>query len=182
MYSYQDSIPKIHPSSWVAPNASIIGDVDIGADSGIWFGCVIRGDVNDIRIGERTNIQDLTMIHGAELGQGVYIGNDITVGHSAVLHACNVEDGAFIGIQACVMDDCIVERGAMLAAGGLLTPGKRIPTGEVWAGNPAKKLRDVRQTDLDFFTLNRDRYMRLAAEYRTQQSSNNNSNDRNQND
>ena len=162
-------MPKIHENAFVAQGATIIGDTIIGANSGIWYGCVIRGDVNEIRIGEGTNIQDLTMIHCAELGQGTYIGDNVTVGHSAVLHACTVEDDAFIGIQACVMDDCIVEKGAMVAAGALLTPGKTVKSGEVWAGKPAKKLRDINDRDLEFFDINRARYQRLAAEYRKEQ-------------
>ncbi len=166
---YRGRLPSIDQNAFIAQNATIIGDVKVGSGSGIWYGCVIRGDVNEIRIGERTNIQDLTMIHCAELGQGTYLGNDITVGHSAVLHACSVEDNAFIGIQSCVMDDCIVERGAMVAAGALVTPGKIVKANEVWAGSPAKKLRDINQKDLDFFALNLQRYERLADEYRVEQ-------------
>ena len=166
---YRGVMPTIHPSVFVAQTAAVIGDVHIGEESGIWYGCVVRGDVNEIRIGKRTNIQDLTMIHCAELGQGTYMGNDITVGHSAVLHACSIEDDAFIGIQACVMDDCIIEKGAMVAAGALVTPGKIVKAGEVWAGSPAKKLRDINEKDLEFFAINRKRYVRLANEYRLEQ-------------
>jgi len=165
---YRGTMPTIHPSAFVAQTATIIGDTHIGEDSGIWYGCVIRGDVNEIRIGKRTNIQDLSMIHCAELGQGTYLGDDITVGHSAVLHACNIEDNAFIGIQACVMDDCIVEKGAMVAAGALVTPGKIVKAGEVWAGSPARKLRDINEKDLHFFEINRQRYVRLAHEYKAE--------------
>jgi len=167
---YNDIMPTIDSSSWIAPNATIIGDTQIGQDSGIWYGCVVRGDVNEIRIGERTNVQDLTMIHCAELGQGTYLGDDITIGHSAVLHACTVENFALIGIQACVMDDCIIEQGAMVAAGALVTPGKIVKAGEVWAGSPAKKLRDVNQRDLDFLKINRERYVRLARQYKSEQT------------
>ncbi len=166
---YRGVHPRVHPSAFIAQGATIIGDTEIDEESGVWFGCVIRGDVNEIRIGKRTNIQDLTMIHCAERGQGTYLGNDITVGHSAVLHACTIEDNAFIGIQACVMDDCLVEQGAMLAAGALLTPGKVVKAGEVWAGKPAKKLRDVNENDHEFFAINRARYTRLAEEYRLEQ-------------
>ena len=109
------------------------------------------------------------MIHCAELGQGTYLGDDITVGHSAVLHACSIEDQAFIGIQACVMDDCIVEKGALVAAGALITPGKIVKAGEVWAGRPGKKLRDVNVADLEFFAINRERYSRLAQTYLIEQ-------------
>lgn len=166
---YRGVMPTIHSRAFIAQTATVIGDTQIGEDSGIWYGCVIRGDVNEIRIGKRTNIQDLTMIHCAELGQGTYLGDDITVGHSAVLHACNVEDNAFIGIQACVMDDCIIEKGAMVAAGALVTPGKIVKAGEVWAGSPAKKLRDINEKDLAFFEINRQRYVRLAQEYKVEQ-------------
>ena len=171
LYPYRGVMPIVHPDAFVAQNAAVIGDTHIGKNSGVWYGCVIRGDVNEIRIGEGTNIQDLTMIHCAELGQGTYLGDNITVGHSAVLHACTIQDDALIGIQACVMDDCVVQKGAMLAAGALLTPGKIIPAGEVWAGRPAKKLRNVSARDLEFMQINRQRYVNLAAEYNAEQYS-----------
>lgn len=166
---YRGVLPKIHSRAFIAQNATIIGDTSIGEDSSVWYGCVLRGDVNDIKIGKRTNIQDMTMIHCAELGQGTYLGDDITVGHSVVLHACTVEDGALIGIQSCVMDDSIVEKGAIVAAGALVTPGKIVKAGEVWAGSPAKKIRDVGEKDLDFLRINRERYARLAQEFRNEQ-------------
>ena len=169
IYPYNGITPNIHSSAWIAQTASVIGDTQIGADSGIWYGCVVRADVNEIRIGVGTNIQDLTLIHCAELGQGCYIGDGVTVGHSAVLHACKVEDNAFVGIQACVMDDAIVEQGAMVAAGALVTPGKTVRAGEVWAGSPAKKLRDINDKDLEFFAINQERYVRLAKQYRIEQ-------------
>jgi len=169
IFPYNGVMPTISDTAFIAQTATIIGDTHIGAGSGIWYGCVVRGDVNEIRIGKNTNIQDLTMIHCAELGQGAYIGDNITVGHSVVLHACTVEDDAFIGIQACVMDDCIIEKGAMVAAGALVTPGKIVKAGEVWAGSPAKKLRDVSEKDLAFFEINRVRYARLAQQYNSEQ-------------
>lgn len=164
-------MPTVHSEAFIAQTAAVIGDTHIGKNSGVWYGCVIRGDVNRIRIGQNTNIQDLTMIHCAELGQGTYMGDNITVGHSAVLHACTIEDDSLIGIQACVMDDCLVEKGAMVAAGALVTPGKIVRAGEVWAGSPAKKLRDINQNDLDFMAINRQRYARLAKEYQAEQFS-----------
>jgi len=169
LYPYRGVLPKIHPKAFIAQTATLVGDIEVGFGSGIWYGCVLRGDVNEIRIGERTNIQDLTMIHCAELGQGTYLGNDITVGHSAVLHACTIEDDALIGIQACVMDDCLIEKGAMVAAGALVTPGKVVKAHEVWAGRPAKKLRDVSKKDEEFLEINRKRYEQLAYEYQKEQ-------------
>ena len=172
LFAFNGIMPSIDPQAFIAPTAAVIGDVELGADSSIWYGCVVRGDVNQIRIGQRTNIQDLSMIHVAERGQGTYLGDDITVGHSVVLHACTIENNALIGIQACVMDDCLIEQGAMLAAGALLTPGKIVKQGEVWAGRPAKKLRDIQQRDVDFFALNNRRYVRLAQMHKSSLNSN----------
>jgi len=167
---YRGVMPTVSDQAFVAQTATVIGDVHIGEGSGIWYGCVVRGDVNEIRIGKDTNIQDLTMIHCAELGQGTYLGDNITVGHAAILHACTIEDNALIGIQACVMDDCLVESGAMVAAGALVTPGKIVKSKEVWAGRPAKKLREINDRDLEFLEINTERYKRLAAEYLSEQS------------
>lgn len=163
---YKGILPRIHPTAFVAENVVIIGDVEIGADSSIWYGCTLRGDVNNIKIGERTNIQDHTMIHVSSMTQGTYIGDDVTVGHAALLHACTIGDLAFIGMQACVMDDAKVEGQAMLAAGALVTPGKTIPAKQLWGGSPAKFMRELTQKDLDMLPFSADRYTKLAAGYR----------------
>lgn len=172
IFSYKDTFPIIDGSAFIAPSANIIGDVNIGEQSSVWFNCTIRGDVNEIRIGNYTNIQDNSVIHVAEQGQGTYIGNNITVGHSALLHACTIKDNAMIGNQACIMDDCLIEQGAFVAAGALVTPNKVVRSGEVWAGRPAKKLRDVEKKDLDFFQVNTKRYIRLAKAYQQNFESN----------
>ncbi|WP_207479045.1 gamma carbonic anhydrase family protein [Arenibaculum pallidiluteum] len=158
-------MPVVAPSVFLAPTSIVIGDVEIGADSGIWFGSVLRGDVNEIRIGARTNIQDGTIIHVASRGQGTYVGDDVTVGHAAVLHACTVESSAFIGMKACVMDDVVVETQAMVAAGALVTPGKRVPRGQLWAGSPARHLRDLTEEELAFFPVSAAHYVELARSY-----------------
>lgn len=162
---YRGIWPRLARGAFIAPGATIIGDVEIGAGASIWFGCVVRGDVNVVRIGERTNIQDGTVVHAAKEGQGTFIGNDITVGHMVLLHACTLEDGAFVGMRATVMDDALVEGGAMVAAGALITPGKRVRRGELWAGAPAKKIREL--TDADRLAIGKlaPRYVALAAEY-----------------
>src|ERR1700727_2780979 len=131
---YRGKLPKIDPHAFVAPGAVIIGDVEIGPDSSIWFGCVLRGDVNHIRIGARTNIQDGTIIHTAsglqparmgvaskipENGYPTIIGDDVTVGHCALLHACTLASNSFVGMRATVMDGCVIESQGMIAAGGL---------------------------------------------------------------
>ena len=163
---YKGTLPTIDASAYVAPTATVVGDVVIGPDSSVWFGCTVRGDVNEIRIGARTNIQDGTVVHVAAAGQGTYIGDDISIGHMALLHACTLDSGCFIGMKACIMDGARVESGAMVAAGALVTPGKRVKTGELWAGSPARPIRNLTEKDLDFFPLNVRNYVALAAAYR----------------
>lgn len=159
-------MPKIADDAFIAPNAVIIGDVEIGSKSNVWFNCVIRGDVNIIRIGERTNIQDGTVIHVTRKTGPTKIGSGVTIGHMALLHACTLEDGSFIGMQSTVMDGAVVESGAMVAAGAIVTPNKRIPKGQIWAGNPAKYLRDLKPQEAEFIKISEDNYVRLAGEYK----------------
>ncbi len=163
---YKGILPTIHGSAFIAPTAVVIGDTEIGEDTGIWFGCVVRGDVNVIRIGKRTNIQDGTIIHVASKGQGTFIGDDVTVGHMAVLHACTLEDRCFIGMKACVMDGAYVESEAMVGAGALVTPGKRVLRGQLWAGSPARHLRDLTAAEIAFFPESAQHYAGLARNYR----------------
>lgn len=163
---YKGIYPKIHDTAFIAASASVVGDVEIGEDSNIWYNCVLRGDVNDIKIGARTNIQDGTVIHVTTNFQGTYIGNDVTVGHAAILHACTVEDFGFVGMQACVMDGAVVESRGMLAAGALLTPNKRVPSGQLWAGSPAKYMRDLTQGELDYINWSAPHYVELGREHK----------------
>ena len=158
--------PVIDETAFIAENAFIIGDVTIGRDAGIWFGCILRGDVNDIKIGERTNIQDGTVIHVSSTTQGTYIGDDVTIGHMALIHACTIGDRAFIGMQACVMDDAKIENEAMVAAGALVTSGKIIPSRQLWAGRPAKYVRDLRDDEIEFLKFSAERYVRLSKDYK----------------
>ncbi len=162
---YQGITPRIAEGVFIAPNATIIGDVEIGAGSNIWFGCVIRGDVCPIRIGERTNIQDGTVIHVTRKVGPTHIGSGITIGHSALLHACTLEDDCFVGMHATVLDGAVVESGAMLAAGALLAPNKRVPSGQLWAGNPAKFFREMKNAEKAFIPVSSQNYCELAEEY-----------------
>lgn len=164
---YQGVSPRIHPTAFIAENAVVIGDVEIGPESSIWYGCVVRGDVNIIRIGARTNIQDGTIIHVAARGQGTFVGDNITVGHMAVLHACTLESDCFIGMKACVMDGAYIESNAMIAAGALVTPGKKVKAGELWAGSPAKPSRPLKPEEIAHFPESARHYATLAAHYRT---------------
>lgn len=155
----------ISDKAFIAPGAAVIGDVHIGADTGVWFGCVIRGDVQSIRIGERTNIQDGTVIHVTRDTGPTTIGSGVTIGHSALLHACTLEDNCFIGMRATVMDGAVVESGAMVAAGALVTPGKRVLSGQLWAGSPARYFRDLTIEEKAFFPVSAENYVRHAREY-----------------
>lgn len=163
---FKETLPTIDSEAFIAENAVIIGAVEIGADSSIWYGCTLRGDVNNIRVGQRTNIQDHTLIHVSSTGQGTYVGDDVTVGHSAVLHACTIGNMAFIGMQACIMDDAVVEDRAMVAAGALVTPGKRVPSGQLWGGSPARYMRDLTVEELNFLEFSAARYVKLSKAYK----------------
>jgi len=163
---YKDIRPRIDPSAFVAQTAVVAGDVTIGAQSSIWFGCILRGDTDVIRIGGRTNIQDGTVIHTSSSGLGAIIGDEVTVGHMAMIHACTLETGCFVGMKACVMDGAVVESGAMVAAGALVTPGKKVSKGELWGGVPARKLRALSDEEIEHFRETVDRYVGLGDCYR----------------
>lgn len=163
---YQDILPIVADDVFVASTAVIIGDVQIGAESSIWHHVTIRGDVNYIRIGKRTNVQDGTVIHvnRAKNGQTV-IGDDITIGHMALIHNCELQDKAFVGMKAMVMDGAVIESHGMLAAGAILTPGKVIRSRELWMGAPAKFVRHLTDEDLQRMADNSEEYRMLAKRY-----------------
>lgn len=173
---YRGILPTIDSSAFIAPNAIISGDTKIGKNSSIWFGCTVRGDVESIRIGDNTNIQDNSVIHvtrahhaankTGDKGAPTLIGNNVTVGHGAIIHACIIEDNAFIGMGSIVMDMARVEQYGMLAAGAVLTPGKVIKTGQLWVGNPAKYFRDLTDVEKNYIKTSADNYAELAAEYK----------------
>ncbi len=165
LLAYRERSPIVGHRVFVAPGATVAGDVTIGDHSGLWFGVVVRGDVNIVRIGARTNIQDGTVVHVSRNGKGTHIGDDVTVGHMAMLHDCRLENRSFVGMQACVMDGAVVETGAMVAAGALVTPGKRVPAGEVWGGRPAKFMRALTDDEAAYLQTSADNYVALAAEY-----------------
>lgn len=162
---YKGIMPRIASDAFIAPGAVVIGDVVIGSQSNVWFGCVIRGDVNTIRIGERTNIQDGTIVHVTRKTGPTTIGSGITIGHAAIIHACTLEDDSFIGMGATVMDFAKVQSGGMLAAGAVLTPGKTVPPGQIWAGNPAKLFRELKVEEAEFIPISANNYVELAQDY-----------------
>ena len=147
--AFNGKAPRIHPSAFIAPGCRIIGDVEIGPDASIWYNCVIRGDSSRVVIGARTNVQDGSVIHcdgpmpGKPEGYPTLIGDDVLIGHMAMIHGTVIEDKGFVGFSAQTMNGCVIEREGMLAAGALLPPNKRIPARQLWSGRPAVFMRDL---------------------------------------
>jgi carbonic anhydrase/acetyltransferase-like protein (isoleucine patch superfamily) len=137
--------PQIPESCFVAPNATIVGDVIMGEDCSIWFNAVVRGDVNSIRIGNKVNIQDGACIHCTYQKTTVDIGNNVSIGHHALVHGCKVEDNVLIGMGAIVMDNVVIGANSIIAAGAVVLEGTQVPAGSVFAGVPAKKVKDISQ-------------------------------------
>ncbi len=166
LYPFEGHVPTIHESAFVAPTAAVIGQVAVGEGSNIWYHCVLRGDTNTITIGRRTNIQDGTIVHVNAGRQCTTIGDDVTVGHAAIIHACTLKDRAFVGMGATVLDDAIIEEGGVLAAGSVLPPGKVIGALELWMGNPAKLLRVLTVEQRAGFDRTAPHYVELAQRHR----------------
>lgn len=168
---YKGVLPTIAPTAYVDDSAVVIGEVVVGEHSSIWPMCSVRGDVNFIRIGERTNIQDGTVIHvshrhaGNPEGRAALIGNDITVGHQCVLHACTIEDRCLIGMGSIVMDDAILGAGLILGAGSLVTEGKELEGGYLWIGRPAKRVRELTEHEKAWLEYSARHYVRLKDDY-----------------
>jgi carbonic anhydrase/acetyltransferase-like protein (isoleucine patch superfamily) len=135
--------PRIHPDAWIAPGAVVVGDVEIGAESSLWYGAVLRGDVHGIRVGARSNLQDGCVLHVTRDRFACVLGDEVTVGHRAVVHGCRVGDGALIGIGAIVLDGAEVGAGALIGAGSVVTPGSLIPERWLALGTPAKPVREL---------------------------------------
>ncbi|SNB47193.1 gamma carbonic anhydrase family protein [Geobacter sp. DSM 9736] len=168
---FQGIQPKIDPAAFIAETAVIIGDVEIGAQSSVWYNVVARGDVNFIRIGNRTNIQDLSMLHvthrkhAEDPGAPLIIGDDVTVGHSVTLHGCTIGNGAFIGMQAIVMDNVEVGEGALIGARALVTEGTVIPPYTLWIGSPAKCKRELTPQEIEWLKKSPQNYVKYALQY-----------------
>jgi carbonic anhydrase/acetyltransferase-like protein (isoleucine patch superfamily) len=157
--------PVVHASAWIAPGATVVGDVEIGEGSSIWFGCVARGDVNAIRVGRRTNVQDLTTIHVTSRTHPTSIGDEVTVGHRAVLHGCTIKDRCLIGIGSVVMDGAVVGPESVVGAGALVPPGMVVPPRTLVMGAPAKVKRDLSAEEVDALRKSADNYVEYAARY-----------------
>ena len=168
---FRGKTPQIHPSAFVAPGCRIIGDVEIGPEASIWYNCVLRGDVNVIRVGARSNIQDGSVIHcdSGHDGKGGYptiIGEDVLIGHLAMIHGATLKDRSFVGLGGIVMDGTVIAPGGMLAAGGMLTPGKTIAANEMWGGRPARLMRALSEEQVASNLLGAAHYRQLAKAHR----------------
>jgi carbonic anhydrase/acetyltransferase-like protein (isoleucine patch superfamily) len=163
---YGGVLPTIAPDAFIADNAVIIGNVEIGAGASVWFNVVLRGDLNKITIGPRTNVQDGCIIHVAGKRYPTVIGADVLIGHAVVGEGCVIGDGAFIGMTSTILEGTTIEGGAMLAAGSLLTPRKHIKTNELWGGSPAKFMRPLTPEDRAHMAATVDGYARHAQTYR----------------
>ena len=162
---FDNKSPLVHPTAFVAENAMVIGDVEIGENSSIWFGSVIRGDVNYIRIGARTNIQDHTIIHVNTGTHPTILEDEITVGHRVTLHGCYVESGCLVGIGSIVLDGARIGRNSLIAAGSLVTPNTQIPPRSMVMGAPARVKRELTQNELAGMSRNWQSYVDLKDQY-----------------
>ena len=145
--SVNGKTPIIPNDCYVAENATIIGDVTFGASCSVWFNAVIRGDVHYIRIGDKVNIQDGAIIHCTYQKHPTIIGNNVSIGHNAIVHGCTIQDNVLIGMGAIVMDNCVIESNSIVAAGAVITQNTVVESGTIWAGVPAKKVKDIDQSD-----------------------------------
>ncbi len=168
---FEDKLPDTHPDAWIDDTALIIGDVVIGQHSSVWPFSVVRGDVNKIRIGDNTNIQDHSVLHVSHDGpyspggHDLQIGNNVTVGHRVTLHACQVMDNCLIGMSATIMDGAIIQPHTLIGAGSLVTPNKVLPGGYLWFGNPLRRVRKLSDAEIDHIEYSAQHYVRLKKRH-----------------
>lgn len=169
--TFQKNTPKIANGVFIDETALVLGNVDIGEDSSIWPMAVLRGDVHSIRVGKRTSIQDGTVCHVTHAGpfepegHDLYIGDNVTVGHKAILHGCRIEDNCLIGMGAVVMDGAIIRENVIIGANSLVPPGRELASGYLWVGSPARKIRKLTEEEVGFFKYSADNYVRLKNEH-----------------
>lgn len=156
--------PTVEAGAFVAPNASVIGEVKLGKGSSVWYGATLRGDVNHITVGENTNIQDLAVVHVAKIHKDIptLIGSNVTVGPGAIIHACTIKDNCIIGTGAQVLDGAVVGEQSIVTAGSIVTYGKQIPAGQLWSGVPARYLRDLTTEEIEFMKLSSLEFAELS--------------------
>lgn len=162
LFPYQDLFPKLHESVFLASGVKIIGDVEIGSESSVWYNTVIRGDVHYVKIGSMTNIQDCSMLHVTNGKYPLNIGNKVTIGHSVKLHGCTLKDLCLVGIGSIILDGAVVEENAMVAAGAVVKPNFIVPSGKLAAGVPAKIVRDLSDQEIIEFEKSAHRYKKYT--------------------
>jgi carbonic anhydrase/acetyltransferase-like protein (isoleucine patch superfamily) len=172
LIKFQEWTPEIGENTWIADGSSVIGRTTIGKDSAIWFGCVVRGDVHYIKIGDRTNIQDLSMIHvthhkKADMSDGhpTIIGDDVTVGHRVMLHGCTIEDACLIGMSATILDGAVIGKESIVGAGSLVTKNKKFPPRSLIMGSPAKVVRELTDEEVAELYASAKRYVEFKNQY-----------------
>lgn len=166
IYEFLKKSPQFDDTVFVAPSADIIGDVKLGSDSSVWFNTTIRGDVNYIRIGERTNIQDNASIHVMNQTGPTHIGDDVTIGHNAMVHGCTIHDRVLIGIHATILDEAVIPSDVIIAAGTLVPPGKTLESGYLYMGSPAKKSRKLSDEEIVSIKQSAQNYVKYQRTYR----------------
>ena len=159
-------MPEIHKSVFVAETAAVIGDVHIGKNSSVWYSAVLRGDMHSIRIGERTNVQDGAVLHVVKGTFPCLVGDDVTIGHAAVIHGCTVHDKVLIGMNATILDGAIIEKGSIIAAGALVLEGQRVPENRLFAGVPARDIRATSEKDFKRIMSGSEEYVHFGARFK----------------
>lgn len=169
IFAIGDKKPVIHSSAFIAPGAVLCGDVEVHEHASVWYGCVLRADTNKIVVGAGSNVQDGSVIHVDDPRWGglpVLIGQNALIGHKVMLHGCTIEDGGFVGMGATMLDGSVVKTGGFLAAGAFLAPGKIVPSGEMWAGTPARKFRDLKEGEDKMALIGAGHYVEEARIHR----------------
>lgn len=173
VYNFKQWSPSLGDKTWIAPSADVVGNVSMGKDVSIWFGCVVRGDVHYISIGDRTNIQDLSMIHVTHYkkddmsdGNPTIIGNDVTVGHRVMMHGCTIEDACLIGMSATILDGAVIGKESIIGAGSLVTKNKIFPPRSLIMGSPAKVVRSLNDEEVSELYASALRYVDFKEDYR----------------
>ena len=166
IYELDAVAPRLAETAWVADSAQVMGNVELGDDASVWFGTVIRGDTEVIRIGKRTNIQDASVLH-ADVGKPLTIGDDVTVGHKVMLHGCTIGDGSLIGIGAVVLNGARIGKGCLVGAGALVTEGKEFPDGSMISGSPAKVVRELNAEQREGLLMSAAHYVDNARRFKT---------------
>ncbi|BDG07265.1 gamma carbonic anhydrase family protein [Anaeromyxobacter paludicola] len=166
IHPFKGISPRLHPSVFAVDDALVIGDVEVGEQSSLWFGAVVRGDVNYIRIGARTNVQDQTVIHVTNGTHPTVVGDDVTLGHRVTLHGCTIQSRCLVGIGAVVMDGAVVSEDSMVGAGSLVPPSMVVPSGTLVLGSPARVKRELTREEIAFFRKSAQNYVAYAEQYR----------------